>query len=160
MRRWTKVTSPILGWDLNRGSTLGIQLWRRNQQTSTLDLQQKTRQNVHGLRLHCHTHTHTLSLCLYIYIYISSWCVVSIYSTDAADSVFILWFFLPATALKVSSRSNFCVNDLRKSFLCLSLFPRSDRPIKWNAVSSRLRSYRYCCMDALHGRLLNGWRRS
>ena len=25
-------------------------------------------------------------------------------------------------------------------------------PIKWNAVSSRQRSYRYCCMDALLGR--------
>ena len=25
-------------------------------------------------------------------------------------------------------------------------------PIKWNAVSSKLRSYRYCYMDALHGR--------
>ena len=33
-------------------------------------------------------------------------------------------------------------------------------PIKWNAVSSRQRSYRYCCMDALLGRKLNGWRRS
>ena len=33
-------------------------------------------------------------------------------------------------------------------------------PIKWNAVSSRLRSCRYCCMDALLGRWLNGWRRS
>ena len=32
--------------------------------------------------------------------------------------------------------------------------------IKWNAVSSRLRSCRYCCMDALLGRWLNGWRRS
>ena len=25
-------------------------------------------------------------------------------------------------------------------------------PIKWNAVSSRQRSYRYCCMDGLLGR--------
>ena len=33
-------------------------------------------------------------------------------------------------------------------------------PIKWNAVSSRLRSCRYCYMDALLGRWLNGWRRS
>ena len=33
-------------------------------------------------------------------------------------------------------------------------------PIKWNAVSSRLRSCRYCCMDALLGHWLNGWRRS
>ena len=33
-------------------------------------------------------------------------------------------------------------------------------PIKWNAVSSRLRSCLYCCMDALLGRWLNGWRRS
>ena len=32
--------------------------------------------------------------------------------------------------------------------------------IKWNALSSRQRSYRYCCMDALLGRSLNGWRRS
>ena len=32
--------------------------------------------------------------------------------------------------------------------------------IKWNAVYSRQRSYRYCCMDALLGRKLNGWRRS
>ena len=32
--------------------------------------------------------------------------------------------------------------------------------MKWNAVSSRQRSYRYCCMDALLGRWLNGWRRS
>ena len=33
-------------------------------------------------------------------------------------------------------------------------------PIKWNAVSSRRRSCRYCCMDALFGCWLNGWRRS
>ena len=33
-------------------------------------------------------------------------------------------------------------------------------PIKWNAVSSRQRSCRYCCMDALLGCLQNGWRRS
>ena len=33
-------------------------------------------------------------------------------------------------------------------------------PIKWNAISSRLRSCRYCCMDALLGPWLNGWRRS
>ena len=32
--------------------------------------------------------------------------------------------------------------------------------IKWNAVSSKQRSYWYCCMDALLGRYLNGWRRS
>ena len=32
--------------------------------------------------------------------------------------------------------------------------------IKWDAVSSRLWSCRYCCMDALLGRWLNGWRRS
>ena len=38
----------------------------------------------------------------------------------------------------------------------LSIGYRSYRnqtwPIKWNAVSSRQRSYRYCCMDALLGR--------
>ena len=33
-------------------------------------------------------------------------------------------------------------------------------PIKWNAVSSRLRSCRCCCMDALLGYWLNDWRRS
>ena len=33
-------------------------------------------------------------------------------------------------------------------------------PIKWNTFSSRQRSYRYCCMDALLWRQLNGWRRS
>ena len=33
-------------------------------------------------------------------------------------------------------------------------------PIKRNAVSSRQRSYRYCCMDVLFRRLLNAWRRS
>ena len=33
-------------------------------------------------------------------------------------------------------------------------------PIKWNAVSSRQQSYRYCCMDAVLRRKLNGWRRS
>ena len=33
-------------------------------------------------------------------------------------------------------------------------------PMKWNAVSSRRRSCRYCCMDALLGRRQNGWRRS
>ena len=33
-------------------------------------------------------------------------------------------------------------------------------PIKWNAVSSRLRLCRYCYMDALLGCWLNGWRRS
>ena len=33
-------------------------------------------------------------------------------------------------------------------------------PIKWNAVSSRQRSCRYCYMDALLGRWLSGWRRS
>ena len=33
-------------------------------------------------------------------------------------------------------------------------------PIKWNTVSSRLRSCRYCYMDALLGRWQNGWRRS
>ena len=33
-------------------------------------------------------------------------------------------------------------------------------PIKWNAVSSKQRSCRYCYMDALHGRWLSGWRKS
>ena len=33
-------------------------------------------------------------------------------------------------------------------------------PIKWNAVSSMQRSCRYCYMDALHGRYINGWRKS
>ena len=33
-------------------------------------------------------------------------------------------------------------------------------PLKWNAVSSRLRLCRYCCMDALLGHWINGWRRS
>ena len=33
-------------------------------------------------------------------------------------------------------------------------------PIKWNAVSSRQRSCRYCCVDAPLGRYQNGWRRS
>ena len=33
-------------------------------------------------------------------------------------------------------------------------------PIKWNAVSSKQRSCRYCYMDALLGRWLNGWRKS
>ena len=39
-------------------------------------------------------------------------------------------------------------------------YGNQTRPIKWNAVSSRLRSFRYCCMDALLGRWLNGGRRS
>ena len=33
-------------------------------------------------------------------------------------------------------------------------------PIKWNVISSRLRSCRCCCRDALLGPWLNGWRRS
>ena len=33
-------------------------------------------------------------------------------------------------------------------------------PIKWNAVSSKQWSCRYCYMNALHGRSLNGWRKS
>ena len=33
-------------------------------------------------------------------------------------------------------------------------------PIKWNTVSSKQRSCRYCYMDALHGFWLNGWRKS
>ena len=41
----------------------------------------------------------------------------------------------------------------------LSIIWKSDL-IKWNAVSSRQRSHRYCYMDALHGLLQNGWRRS
>ena len=32
--------------------------------------------------------------------------------------------------------------------------------ILWNALSSELRSCRYCYMDALYGRYLNGWRKS
>ena len=38
------------------------------------------------------------------------------------------------------------------------LYGNKTWPIKWNAVSSRLRWCRYCCMDALLG--LNSWRRS
>ena len=34
----------------------------------------------------------------------------------------------------------------------LSINGNQTWPIKWNAVSSRQRSYRYCCMDALLGR--------
>ena len=33
-------------------------------------------------------------------------------------------------------------------------------PIKWNAVSSKQRSSRYCYIDALHGCSLNSWRES
>ena len=46
----------------------------------------------------------------------------------------------------------------------LSIYYRSygsqTWPIKWNAVSSKQRSCRYCCMNALHGRWRNGWRKS
>ena len=34
----------------------------------------------------------------------------------------------------------------------LSIIWKSDLTDKWNAVFSRQQSYRYCCMDALHGR--------
>ena len=34
----------------------------------------------------------------------------------------------------------------------LSIIWKQTWPIKWNAVSSRQRSHRYCYMDALHGR--------
>ena len=34
----------------------------------------------------------------------------------------------------------------------LSIYGNQTWPIKWNAVSSRQRSYRYCCMDAPLGR--------
>ena len=33
-------------------------------------------------------------------------------------------------------------------------------PIKWNIVFSKQRSCRYCCMNALYGRLLNVWRKN
>ena len=42
----------------------------------------------------------------------------------------------------------------------LSIIWKSGLTDKINAVSSRQRSCRYCCMDALLGRLLIGWRRS
>ena len=42
----------------------------------------------------------------------------------------------------------------------LSIIWKSDWPIKWNAVSSKQRSYRYCYMDALLGRKQNSWRKS
>ena len=42
----------------------------------------------------------------------------------------------------------------------LSIIWKSNLTDKWNVVSSRLRSCRFCCMDALLGHWLNGWRRS
>ena len=42
----------------------------------------------------------------------------------------------------------------------LSIIWKSDLTEKWNAVSSRQRSCRYCYMDALLERLQNGWRKS
>ena len=39
-------------------------------------------------------------------------------------------------------------------------YGRQTWPINWKAVSSKQRSCRYCYMDALHGRWLNGWRKS
>ena len=39
-------------------------------------------------------------------------------------------------------------------------YGRQTWPIKWSAVSSKLRSCRYCYMDAPHGRWKNVWRKS
>ena len=44
--------------------------------------------------------------------------------------------------------------------ICFRSYGNQTWPIKWNAVSSRLRSCWYCYMDALLGRWLNRWRRS
>ena len=40
------------------------------------------------------------------------------------------------------------------------LYGRQTWPIKWNAVSSKQWSCRYCYMDALQGRCQSGWRKS
>ena len=40
--------------------------------------------------------------------------------------------------------------------IVISSYGNQTWPIKWNAVSSRQRSYRYCCMDALLGHTPQG----
>ena len=55
----------------------------------------------------------------------------------------------------VSSTEKDIVTRLTKAWTAidrLSIIWNQTWPIKWNAVSSKQRSYRYCCMDALHGR--------
>ena len=46
MWRWPRVVAPILRWVSKRCLTLDVLLWRRNQRTSTLELQQKTRKKI------------------------------------------------------------------------------------------------------------------
>ena len=60
----------------------------------------------------------------------------------------------------VSSTEKDIDTQLTKAWTAIDRYGSQIWPIKWNAASSKQRSCRYSCMDALHGRWLNGWRKS
>ena len=76
---------PILGWTPKRGFAPDTNMWRGNQRTWTLKLQENTEKKSRSMS--------ALSF--------SSWHVVLFRSANAVDSAFILSFFLPRTTLKV-----------------------------------------------------------
>ena len=84
--------SPIFGWCLKRGLTPDVNLWRQNQQTSMLKLQQKTRRKIQCLSL----------------LYSPSWPIVSLHPANIGDSVFILFLSPDDYSKSVEANKLFC----------------------------------------------------
>ena len=119
-----------------------------------------------------HTHTH-----IYIYIYIYTYLFTNLsartgcntmstfqQSLTCLNRVFLLLDWLPKQGWRTWSALyiHICINTNK---ICIYTYMYRSYGsqtwlIKWNAVSSKQRSCQYCYMDALHGRWLNGWRKS
>ena len=94
---------PHLRWATNGGLTPDANFWKRNQRTSTFELQYKTRKKIQGLFL----------LSFY------SW-HISLCRANVGDSVFIRCFFLSMITLKVLWWINFCVSGLWQNFVFIN----------------------------------------
>ena len=139
----TDCATQILRWASKNGPTPYVQLWRCNQRTSTLELQQKTRKNANSVSALSLSFSLSISLSLsfslFIYLSLSLSLLVSFLSLslslsfstwhvsfcpfNAVDSAFMLCFFLLDDYLKCVTAYNFCVIELKLSFVCLSIFP-------------------------------------
>ena len=88
--RRPSVSVPILGWASKRSLVPDANLWRQNQWTRMLELQQKTRKNIRGL---CFLSPHDM--------------LFSLCSGKVGDSVFIrCFFFSPDDYFKIVVANN------------------------------------------------------
>ena len=81
--------------------------------------------------------------------------------SKVTSSTFFCIFWMTRTRIKPRSHGQLAntLTIMPMGRYCRKYYIYTKNEV-WNAISSRRRSYRYCCMDALLGGWLNGWRRS